>query len=278
MHCYVINLPTAVARRGRVAHELETCCPDVPWSVPRMFVAGDMTDAQLADVYDSKRAWELHGYEMSRGEIACALSHQSALRTFLGTDAEACLIVEDDVVFSPAVGRFLKSVEVWFSGRRTLPLCIMLSEASAIRLWNAKRMDGEFRLSKVIDGCGAIAYVANRKGAETILNANAIPLTTTSDDWAFYKRNGLVLLGVDRVLAGSSDFGREDSSLSEGRRMMYEAMRGRRTRVPFLFVKIRAACAHLKLLWWWASGVDRKGENRSNERLYLMDRRKDVSL
>ena len=250
MHCYVINLPTAVARRGRVAHELETCCPDVPWSVPRMFVAGDMTDAQLADVYDSKRAWELHGYEMSRGEIACALSHQSALRTFLGTDAEACLIVEDDVVFSPAVGRFLKSVEVWFSGRRTLPLCIMLSEASAIRLWNAKRMDGEFRLSKVIDGCGAIAYVAN----------------------------GLVLLGVDRVLAGSSDFGREDSSLSEGRRMMYEAMRGRRTRVPFLFVKIRAACAHLKLLWWWASGVDRKGENRSNERLYLMDRRKDVSL
>ena len=273
MHCYVINLPTATTRLDRVGRELANYCPDVDWSVPQMFVAKDMTDAQFASVYDSSRAWRLHGYELSKGEIACALSHQSALKTFLDTGDGCCLVVEDDVIFSPAIGRFLKEIAPWLDERRQTPLCIVLSEAAAIRYWRGKRINDEFRLSKVIDGYGALAYVVNIAGAEAILTANAIPITTTSDHWAFYRRKGLVVLGVDKILAGSNDFGREDSSLSAGRRAMYEATKERRAQIPLLQRKTQAVCARLRQIWWLISGVNRQGANRSNERLYLKDLR-----
>ena len=273
MHCYVINLPSATTRLDKVGRELANYCPDVAWSVPQVFVAKEMTDAQFAAVYDSSRAWRLHSYEMSKGEIACALSHQSALRMFLDTSDECCLVIEDDVIFSPAIGRFLKEVKLWLDERRQTPLCIVLSEAAAIRYWCARELNDEFRLSKVIDGYGALAYVVNRTGAEAILRANAIPITTTSDHWAFYRRKGLVVLGVDKILAGSNDFGREDSSLSAGRRAMYEATKERRAQIPFMKRKIQAVCMRLRQIWWLVTGVNQEGKDRSNERLYLKDQR-----
>ena len=273
MHCYVINLPTATTRLDKVGRELVNYCPDVAWSVPQMFVAKEMTEAQFASVYDSSRAWRLHGYEMSKGEIACALSHQSALKTFLDTADECCLVVEDDVICSPAIGRFLRNIEIWLNKRRQTRLCIVLSEAAAIRYWCARKLNDEFRLSKVIDGYGAIAYIVNRAGAETILAANAVPITTTSDHWVFYRRKGLVVLGVNKILAGSNDFGREDSSLSAGRRAMYEATKERRAQISFVKRKMHAVGMRLRQIWWFVSGVNLQGMNRSNERLYLKDQR-----
>lgn len=45
--------------------------------------------------------------ELSQIERACALSHLKAWRHFIETGAERCLILEDDVIISPALGPFL---------------------------------------------------------------------------------------------------------------------------------------------------------------------------
>ena len=269
MHCYVINLPNATKRLERTKIELATYCPKLSWSVPPMFVASEMSDEQFAELYDPEMAWSLHHYELSQGEIACALSHQSALREFLKTLDDSCLIVEDDVLFSPATGGFIDGLQSWMSKRGEKPTCVILSEAAAVRYWTARRWIGEIRRTRPIDIYGAIAYVVNRAGAELILKANALPMQTTSDHWSFYRRQGLSVLGVDNFLAGSFDFSRADSSLSAGRLEMY---RKSCTKHPvcesFLQRKAKAIASYARRLWWRVTGVDTKGKLRTNVGLY----------
>ncbi len=276
MHCYVINLPTATKRFERTKRELELYCPNLTWSVPKIWVASKMTDSDVSVVYDSKRAWRLHEYELSKGEIACALSHQSALREFLATDDGCCLIIEDDVVFSPAIGRFLVGIEKWLSKYANNPIGIVLSEAYQVRYWASRTLFDEFRLTHPIKSCGAIAYVVNRSGAKLILSANAVPITTTSDHWTFYRKCGLDFMGIDKLLAGSSDFGRGDSSLSKGRQDMHDKMMVRYMAIPLWRRKMRAVYYKARQIWWLLTGVDRTGEKRSNDRLYLKEQRREV--
>ena len=268
MHCYVINLPTATKRLERTKRELATYCPKLSWSVPHMFVASEMTDAQFAALYDSEKAWRLHHYELSHGEIACALSHQSALREFLKTGDNCCLIVEDDVLFSPALGEFLDGLQDWMTTRGEKPTCVVLSEAAAVRYWTALRWIVGIRRTCPIDIFGAIAYVVNRAGAELILKANAVPIHMQSDYWSCYRKSGLDVFGVDKFLAGSFDFSRADSSLSAGRAETYQKNLAKRTPDQFFKRRIKALIYYVKRLWWWVTGVDTNGSVRTNDGLY----------
>lgn len=274
MHCYVINLPTATKRLERTKRELEAYCPKLSWSVPPMCIASEMSDDDFVRLYDADKAWRIDNYQMSKGEVACALSHQSALKEFLKSGDGCCLIVEDDVVFSPAMGNFLDGVEGWLGERAAKPIVIVLSEAYQVRYWAARPMFGEFRFTKPIKSCGAFAYVVNRTGAKLILEANAEPIGTTSDHWTYYRKCGLFFLGLDKILAGSSDFSRKDSSLSKWRDESKKQTETRQSEVSFVLRKSKALKAYARWFWWWLTGVDRSGEHRSNERLYLVDSRK----
>lgn len=255
MHCYVINLPTAVRRLERTRRELATYCPKLTWSVPPMFVATEMSDEQFSKLYDSEKAWRLHHYELSHGEIACALSHQSALRMFLKTGDNCCLIVEDDVLFSPVMGEFLDGLQDWMAKRREKPTCVVLSEAAAVRYWTARRWIGGIRRTSPIVIFGAIAYAVNRAGAELILKANAVPIHMQSDYWSCYRKSGLDIFGVDGFLAGSFDFSRADSSLSAGRTETYQKNLAKRTPDSVLKRKIKVLVAYMKRIWWFLTGV-----------------------
>lgn len=268
MHCYVINLPTAVRRLERTRRELATYCPKLTWSVPPMFVATEMSDEQFAAVYDSNAAWKLHNRDLSRGEIACALSHQSALREFLTTEDSCCMIVEDDVLFSPAIGAFLDGLQNWMARRGEKPTCVVLSEAAAVRYWTARRWIGDIKRTRPIEIYGAIAYVVNRAGAKSILETNAVPIKTMSDQWAFYRQNGLSVFGVDQFLAGSFDFSREDSSLSSGRAEVYRQSCKKVARPSLLKRKMMGVKAYARRIFWLLSGVCGGGGDRTNTGLY----------
>ena len=238
-----------------------------------MFVATDMTDAQFAKLYDSRRAWRLHNRDLSRGEIACALSHQSALTEFLKSDAACCLIVEDDVMFSPAVGGFLKGLEAWLVDWKEVPVGVVLSEAVAVRYWCARRWISAIRRTRPLEVYGALAYVVNRQGAEHILRVNAVPIYTMSDHWSYYRAKGLRLFGTDKVLAGSYDYHRGDSSLSAGRAEIYRKSLSKRRHRP-LFLRIAFSLKNRTAsAWRRMTGV--KGGERSNSRLFQLAERKD---
>ena len=272
MHCYVINLPTAVRRLERTKRELATYCPKLTWSVPPMFVAAEMSDEQFAAVYDSNAAWKLHNRDLSRGEIACALSHQSALREFLKTEDSCCMIVEDDVLFSPAIGAFLDGLQNWMARRSEKPTCAVLSEAAAVRYWTARRWIGDIKRTRPIEIYGAIAYVVNRAGGKAILDSNPVPICTMSDQWSYYSRHGLDVFGTEKILAGSFDFDRGDSSLSAGRAEVYRKSCAKRVELMLLRRKMMAAKAYAKKMWWMLSGVSVR-DNRTNDGLYRLNDR-----
>jgi len=274
MHCYIINLPSARKRLERTVRELSDYAPKLTWSVPkRMYVASEMGESEFQSLYDSPGALKLDTRDMSHGEIACALSHQSALREFLSSGEESCLIVEDDVLLSPAAGTFLGLVEGWLAARAGSPTCIVLSQAASVRCWTARRWLAGVRRTSPIDIYGALAYVVNRGGAELILAANPVPIKTTSDHWAYYRRHGLRVLGVNPFLAGSFDYSREESSLSAGRTEMARRAVGH-VRVPFVVRKARALLYWARRAWWAMTGVSLEGHDRTNVGLFRNSERR----
>lgn len=273
MYCYVINLPSATRRLACVSRELELYCPGIGWSVPKMYVASDMAERDFTGLYDAKRARLLHQRDLSKGEIACALSHQAAMREFLNSGENSCLIVEDDVLFSPAIGLFLKDLELWLKCRCDIPICVVLSEAHAVRYWTARKWLGKIKRTHPIEIFGALAYVLNRAGAELVLRINSVPIHTLSDYWSYYKKFGLYLYGVDKVLAGSFDFERTDSSLSEGRAV---AAALSKTKITTYHKIVRFLKSRLRKGWWILTGV-KEARSRVNERVYEYRKRFDAS-
>lgn len=237
-----------------------------------MCVASEMSDEQFAAVYDSAGAWKLHNRDLSHGEIACALSHQSALREFLKTQDSCCMIVEDDVLFSPAIGAFLDGLQNWMARRGEKPTCVVLSEAAAVRYWTARHWIGAIKRTRPIEIYGAIAYVVNRAGGKAILDSNPVPICTMSDQWSYYSRHRLDVFGAEKILAGSFDFDRVDSSLSAGRLEVYRKSCARRVELPLFMRKMTAAKAYAKKMWWMLSGVS-VCDNRTNDGLYRLSER-----
>ena len=267
MHCYVINMPSCRERLKRTSLELERTCPDIPWSIPPMYIADEMGNESFSRLYDSKNARVLRGVDLSHGEIACALSHQSALKEFLQTSEMCALIVEDDVKLSLYAGEFLKCTEKWLSVRMNKQLCIVLSQASAVRYWTSRKWIGDIRMTRPVAVSGAIAYVVNREGAKKILTANHEPIRTTSDDWRFYVKHGLTVYGVDKPLAGSYDYSREDSSLQQGREEIYKQSMALR-HFTLLQSVAKVLSGRARGFWWRISGVTIEAK-RTNERIYL---------
>lgn len=273
MQCYIINLPSKKDRLHRTEMELRRYCSKLQWTVPPMAVAGEWSDEEFNSKYDGRKARRYFRRDLSRGEVACTLSHQSALRAFLDTTDVSAFIVEDDVMLSPAVGEFLEALEKWFITNDSSPICVLLSEASEVRYWAARKWILGFKRTKPLEACGAFAYVVNRRGAEIILSSNPSPIGMVSDNWAYYSRHGLHIYGLNKVLAGSFDFDRTDSSLSAGRAEAAKQSRGLDMNRPFLSRMCRSVRIRVRNLWRILSAVDKSGAIRSNERLYMLGAR-----
>ena len=254
MRCYVINMPKEVSRLERTKHELNLNCPKLTWSIPPMFVASEMSDEQFDALYDSEGTWKLHNRDLSRGEIACALSHQSALKEFLKSKDECCLIVEDDVCLSPVMGDFLDGLETWMNDNKGIPISVLLSEAAAVRYWMGRGWIGTIKRTSPINIYWTVAYVVNRAGAETIIQANRC-IHTFADDWTHFCNCGLRVIGTDKILATTFDFNKSESSLEAERVDIFKRGADRRITPSFIRRKWNAIKAHIRKAWWIISGV-----------------------
>lgn len=274
MRCYVINVPSEGWKLERTKQELDMYCPYLAWSIPSIWVASQMTESQFASLYDSKSSWARHNRDLSRGEIACVLSHQSALKEFLKTNDENCLIVEDDVRFSPIIGSFLEKLEGWLIAKKETPMCVLLTEAASVRYWLAEDWIDEIKRTDPIDIYGTVAYVVNRSGAEVVLKANSLPVRTFADDWAYYRSKGLTVVAPDKILADTFDFDRKESLLSGGRAEIYKQACEKRVKTVFIKRILKSIKSHMRVWWWHISGVSIRGAIVGSK-LYKSKDRKD---
>lgn len=220
MRCSVLSIPSAKNRLERTSLELAKCCPTWKWSVPKMCVAIEWTENEYECLYDEERGRRYLPFprkRLSAGEIACVLSHQSAMHEFLAAREQSLLILEDDVRLSLGTGAFLEQLEVWLAKIGDRPVCVLLTNPVWARRITARRWVGGYKRIRPLEAYGGVAYVLNRAGAELMLRVNHIPIVTTSDNWSFYSSKGLKVYSVDPPLAGTYDIDRSDSSLSAGR-------------------------------------------------------------
>lgn len=107
MLTYVINLERSVDRRQVLTEKLARD------SWPHTFVNavdGRELSAQDRALYSPLQAFLRFGRGLKAGELACYLSHLKCLRQFLATDEPVCLVLEDDVDWTPGTGAVVQEL------------------------------------------------------------------------------------------------------------------------------------------------------------------------
>lgn len=93
-----INLPWSEKRREQVLAEGRKFGIDIQL-VPA--IAGrNLTEEDLSH-YDRKARERAYPFDLTPNEIACTLSHRKALKTFLDSEADFGVVLEDDVLLQP---------------------------------------------------------------------------------------------------------------------------------------------------------------------------------
>ena len=158
MKAYYINLARRTDRRASLERQLDRL--GIKAERIEAVTPTDLSPAQRARHCDTGK---LHW--VTEPELSCSLSHHIALRTFLASEAEHALVLEDDVVLAPGLPALLAS---------PMPSCDVLrleTFASPQYLRSkpfARIAQGE--LFAMHGWCwGTAAYVISRRGAEILL-------------------------------------------------------------------------------------------------------------
>jgi len=172
--CFVINLERSPARLNAIAGRL-----DRAGIAFRRFEAfdGREIDPDGTPLFDRKAYEARHGKLPSAGEIGCFMSHIGVMRAFLASDAEHCLVLEDDAIFEPQFTRL-------FDGLQR-----SASEWDVVLLYGnhpgapqpLARIDERHRLVGFFTRqTGAVAYAVNRKAAQIYVD-RLLPMTLPID-------------------------------------------------------------------------------------------------
>lgn len=107
LHTWVINLDRAHERLRHIQAQLEPL--GLAWTRFAAVDAQQLQAQQLAAL-DEQAFRRRHGTIPARGELGCYLSHIEVMRTFLRTDAQFALILEDDVIVNATLPQVLRGL------------------------------------------------------------------------------------------------------------------------------------------------------------------------
>lgn len=127
---------------------------------------------------------------LSKGAIACAMSHLQAYEEFLKTDDKAAFIIEDDVFLPKDIKKILLEVEEEVKNNEVILLYYTTFSPEKISTIARKKLSsGGLFYPLGFESSTAAAYVIGR-GAAQNLKENSKPIAVTADCWSsFYERN-----------------------------------------------------------------------------------------
>lgn len=175
----VISLPRSAERRRRIDAHLSSL------GVPFRFldaVDGETLSAEALRAAAPAPYAGQHGRSLSRGEVACGLSHVEAAR-LAAADRDFTCVLEDDVELEPEALAFLDAARL-----RTLPAFDVL------RLANSRRnprlcvpvttLAGREIVAPFMTGYNAWGQVYSQRGAEKIAR-HTLPLCAPFDNMIY---------------------------------------------------------------------------------------------
>ncbi len=158
---YVINRKKDVERRKRMDAEAKK--QNIELEYVEAISGEDLTPEDTAR-YDAAKLHRYFNYDMIPNEIACVLSHRKALGTFLASDDDYAIILEDDTRFLPhfkeGIRYLTEEMSAWDivklgirDNGKSFPL-LLRRRNSIIRPVYAKNI-----------GCGTEGFLYTRHGA-----------------------------------------------------------------------------------------------------------------
>lgn len=172
--CFVINLKRSAARLETIKRQLDGA--GIAFERFEGFDGGSI-DPDRALFFDRRSYEAHHGKLPTAGEIGCFMSHIGVMRAFLATDAEFCLVLEDDAIVEASLALLLDDlagaaphwdVVLLYGNHPGMPF-------TQVGLNHRHRLVGFFTRQT-----GAVAYALNRHAAATYLR-ELLPMSLPID-------------------------------------------------------------------------------------------------
>ena len=172
--CFVINLARSPAQFRKISEQLNR----LRVSFQRYEGVDNYEIALEESSYFSRKGYERrHGKLPAAGEVGCFMSHIGVLRTFLETDAEFCLVLEDDAVLPLRLVVLLDSLarnaDLW-------DIVLLYGNHHGTPQHLAKLGEGHDLVGYFTRQTGAVAYVVNRAAASAYVH-KLLPMTLPFD-------------------------------------------------------------------------------------------------
>lgn len=178
LHIEMINLARATLRRENM--QLELAKAGVAAHFEPAFDISEHGEGALAPHCATDGPWgKLHP-----GNMACTLSHGLAWERFLASDADYCVVFEDDVFISTDMGAWLADMSWWPEDAQLVKLERWRGRSLKVLLDKdgPTHMDRQLRRmwSRHV---GSAGYILNRAGAERMMAHR--PFRLTIDNFLF---------------------------------------------------------------------------------------------
>ena len=199
----VVSLERAGDRRAFVERTFRDA--DLPFEIVPAVDAQELSSADIAR-YSSRRAMYEYGRELSRGVLACSLSHLRALQRVVDERLPEVVVFEDDTRPLPAFADILKARDSFPAGWDIVTFHSLFEGASAVPL-PQEPLVGEFRLCRYRrTPMGTQAYLITNRAAKRVLEV-ADPIGLPADEILFRARPAaLDVYGVDPAPVVHEDF------------------------------------------------------------------------
>jgi len=188
---YVINLLSSRKRRDSMIRQLTML--NLRFSILSAVHGGAINDDYIDRFYSSKESLRLHGRDLTRNEIGCAMSHLEVYEKMIASKQECAIILEDDVYIGKMFEAFVKA----------LPSFMGLDwEMINLRSEQHSKPFGDpvfdiYRMSKFAGAAnGAFAYAIKYSGAKRLYDY-AMPIRFAADGLTGrFNETGLKLVGL----------------------------------------------------------------------------------
>lgn len=175
VHTWVINLDRDVERLQRISQQLAPT--GLAWTRMPAVYGRDLPADEQRRLLDAATYRRRHGMEPALGELGCYLSHVAVMRALLASSHAAALVLEDDVLLTPALVPVLQGLMA-HPARWDM---VKLSQVHSGTPQPYLDVAPGHRLAVMLSRCtGSSAYLMNRRAAEAYL-ARILPMTLPYD-------------------------------------------------------------------------------------------------
>ena len=175
LHTWVINLDKDTGRLQRIAGQLAET--GLAWTRMSAVYGRDLPPEEQRRLLDSERFRRKHGKEPALGELGCYLSHVAVMRALLDSAHRHALVLEDDVLLTPALLPVLQGLLTHADRWDMVKLSAVHSGTPQPYLQVAPG----HQLAVMLSRCtGSSAYLINRRAAQAYLD-RLLPMSLPYD-------------------------------------------------------------------------------------------------